>query len=730
MRSALLFSLALLFVVSQSRGAVVDTTNFSESPVITPGTFLQITGMAWAPDGSNRLFLLQKTGAVRILKDGVLLATPFATETVHTVNECGLIGMAFDPAFVTNRYVYFFITASASEQQIVRYRAVGDTGTDRTVIVPGLPTAGQNHDGGGVAFGPDGMLYWSIGDLGNATGVNADLSSLASKVGRSNPDGSVPTDNPFYDGAGPNNDYIWARGFRNPFTMTIRPETEQVWVNVAGTNFEQIFAVGRGDHAGWNLHENSQPEGFITPVIAYRTNGTQAFTITSATRSGGVATFTVTATHRLRLGAKITISGVSDGTFNGPGYVSATPTPTSFTVAQALADATSSGGTATTDAVGGAVTGGTFFESTAFPPAYRGDYFFTDLNSGKVVRANMSGNQISDVDTFATGQTQPIDADVGPDGNLYVVRYGGTITRYSYNAAAQALVVSRRFLRTGEGSVAAFTVRLAVAPASDVTVTVARIAGDGGMNVTQGGTLVFTPANWSTPQVVHVTSTYTSSTADQIATIAVSSPDLTAEDVIVRATSSSTVPLSPPSNLQATATSPTTVSLTWLGSAGATAYDIERKSAGGDFQPIATVTALSYADTVADSTAHVYRVRSRNASGGSAYSNMDLATTVSFTDDPLVPQATTAEAAHMMELRSAIGAVVSLAGLPARAWTDALIGPQVTPIRRIHVEEVRSALRAAFTALGFPGIALTDEVLTNQTLVKAAHFQELRDAVK
>ena len=91
--------------------------------------------------------------------------------------------------------MYFFVTVSASEQQVIRYTAVGDVGTSKTVVIPGLPTNGINHDGGGIGFGPDGRLYWSIGDLGVGIGVDANLTSLASKVGRANVEGTVPPDN-------------------------------------------------------------------------------------------------------------------------------------------------------------------------------------------------------------------------------------------------------------------------------------------------------------------------------------------------------------------------------------------------------------------------------------------------------------------------------------------------------------------------------------------------------
>jgi glucose/arabinose dehydrogenase len=195
---------------------------FTDGAYITDSNLNFATGLAWAPDGSNRLFVARKGGQVRVVENGALLTTPFSTDTVFTNSECGLIGLAFDRDYVTNRYLYLFMTVSSTEQQIVRYTDSGNVGMNRTVIVSGLPTVGNNHDGGAVGIGFDNKLYWAIGDLGNGTGVDANLTSLAAKVGRANLDGTVPNDNPFVDGAGPNNDYIWARGFRNPFTFTFQ----------------------------------------------------------------------------------------------------------------------------------------------------------------------------------------------------------------------------------------------------------------------------------------------------------------------------------------------------------------------------------------------------------------------------------------------------------------------------------------------------------------------------
>ncbi|KFE71334.1 PQQ-dependent sugar dehydrogenase [Hyalangium minutum] len=545
MRSLLVCFVLLALWAAPSVAAV--PTGFQEtkysSSALTPAT-----GLGWAPDGSGRLFLLNKNGTVRIatmrdgelVKQGTSLATAvFATESVYTNSECGLIGLAFDPNYAVNRYVYLFLTApGGTKQMIVRYTDANGVGTARTVIVDNLPTAGQNHDGGALGFGPDGKLYWAIGDLGNGTGVNADLTSLAAKVGRANLDGTPANDNPFNDGVGPNNEYIWARGFRNPFTFTFQPATGKLWVNTVGTGYEQIFVPIERDNAGYNAYENNQPaNGYITPVIKYRTNGTdtRTFTANGAVRSGGVATFTTTEAHFFRKGEKITVSGVTNTGFNGTMYVASTPNATTWTAAQAGPDAMSGGGQAVTDNLGGSITGGTFYDSTLFPAEYRGNFFFGDYNSHRLVRATLaSDNSVATVDSWGTDFTQAVDMDVGPDGALYVVGVtSGSVTRVMPAQVAQKLIVSGLNLRVVEGGQLVFTVRLAQAPTADVTVSVQRVSGDGDLTVASGALLTFTPANWNQLQLVTIASAEDADSTPDTASFEVAAQGLSTETVVV-----------------------------------------------------------------------------------------------------------------------------------------------------------------------------------------------------
>lgn len=479
---------------------------FSESSFSIPSV-ADITDIEWAPDSSQRLFVARKNGEVLILHNGVLPAARFVLidPPPHDNAECGLLGMCFDPNFVQNGFVYLFITASGSEQKILRYEARGDIGTNKVELISNLPTSGVVHTGGGLAIGHDGRVYWSIGDLASGTGVGNDLTSLASKVGRANLDGSVPQLNPFRDGAGPNHDLIWARGFRNPFKIGFQPATGLLWVNVAGSGYETIFLINRADHAGWDIYEIGQPAGYVAPKIKYRTNGTDTHALlgnSGARRQNNVVTFTTSWEHGFVKGEKISIVGVNDSSFDGSFYVQAIGGPFTFTVAQSGPDALSGGGAVSTFHFGGAVTGGCFYNSTAFPAEYHGNYFFCDFNSGRVNRAVLNAsNEVVSVDYFSTGVTTAVDVTTGRDGALYYGGFNGTLYRLEYTNASQALIVSPAFLSMAEGGVAVCQARLANAPSAEVLISITLDAG-GGIVITNSA-LTFTPSNYAMPQSVY-----------------------------------------------------------------------------------------------------------------------------------------------------------------------------------------------------------------------------------
>lgn len=236
--------------------------------------------LAFAPDG--RLFVTEKGGRVRIVQDGVLLPGPFATVEVYTVNENGLLGIAIDPDFEDNHYVYVFASISNQQQQIIRFTDADGVGVDPFFVRESLPGTESVHAGGGLKFGPDGKLYFSIGDTGDKD-LAQDLKSLAGKVMRINADGSTPSDNPFTTPTGSPR-AIYAMGFRNPFRFCFAPDGRMFVMDVGSDDAprrEELNIIRAGDNAGWPLVEGRQAvrlfPSFVDPAIAYHEEG-QAIT--------------------------------------------------------------------------------------------------------------------------------------------------------------------------------------------------------------------------------------------------------------------------------------------------------------------------------------------------------------------------------------------------------------------------------------------------------------------
>jgi hypothetical protein len=186
-----------------------------------------------------------------------------------------------------------------------------------------------------------------------------------------------------------------------------------------------------------------------------------------------------------------------------------------------------------------------------------------------------------------------------------------------------------------------------------------------------------------------------------------------------------------PLALAATPDSPTQVSVAWAPAGTGLRYEVERStSINGPFTPISLDTATSITDGgLGPCVAYLYRARTVDEYGGySDYSNVDLATTCAFSQDPLTPRSAAIRARHLEELRLAIAAVRSTAALPPASWTDPALGGK--RIRAVHIQELRSWLDESLGRLSLPSPPpYTDATLTG-VAVKAAHIQELRERVK
>jgi glucose/arabinose dehydrogenase len=260
--------LLVIFAISPA----IFTQAHAASPVNTLLTGLNFPGsLKFAPDG--RMFYTEKdTGNIRIIQpNGTLLPTPFATVSpIFTDGEAGLLGIALDPAFSSNNYVYVYYTyrdaQSYTHGHILRYTANGNSGTsprdifDVTSSAPGT----IYHNGGYIKFGPDGKLYAQVGEFHQDQQAQ-NQTSMTGKILRMNPDGSVPSDNPIPGSL----DYAW--GIRNAFGFDFDPSNNRFISTMAGpSSDDKILIIVKGGNYGWPtcLGICNDPR-FINPTVDF-----------------------------------------------------------------------------------------------------------------------------------------------------------------------------------------------------------------------------------------------------------------------------------------------------------------------------------------------------------------------------------------------------------------------------------------------------------------------------
>jgi putative heme-binding domain-containing protein len=237
---------------------------------ITGATALEI-----APDG--RVFICEQTGALRVVKDGAMLGKPFVRIAVDSEWERGLIGIALDPDFPRNGFVYLCYVAASPyvHHRVSRFQARGDValpGSEQVLLegddqakLGGHTPAG--HQGGAIHFGADGKLYVAIGDQ-TAGEPSQRLDTFQGKLLRLNPDGSIPTDNPFVTRTKGKYRAIWALGLRNPFTFAVQPVTGRIFINDVGeTRWEEIDEGLAGANYGWPRAEGPSTDPYFRPPI-------------------------------------------------------------------------------------------------------------------------------------------------------------------------------------------------------------------------------------------------------------------------------------------------------------------------------------------------------------------------------------------------------------------------------------------------------------------------------
>ena len=279
------------------------TVSATETPATPSGatTFPDPNAYTWQPldisglqrpvdlqaDGSGRLFVIEKPGRIRIIENNQLLETPFLdiTDRVGSNgNEQGLLGLALHPNYPENgRFFVNYTDTSGGDTVIARFQVSTDPNIadpDSEIQLLGIDQPFANHNGGVLAFGPDGYLYAGLGDGGSQGDPNGNAQNtgvLLGKILRIDVDSAdpyaIPSDNPF-------GNEVWAYGFRNPWRFSFDRATGDLYIGDVGQNqWEEIDVLPAGSPGGANFgwdhregahdYEGGGPEGMIDPVAEY-----------------------------------------------------------------------------------------------------------------------------------------------------------------------------------------------------------------------------------------------------------------------------------------------------------------------------------------------------------------------------------------------------------------------------------------------------------------------------
>jgi glucose/arabinose dehydrogenase/endonuclease YncB( thermonuclease family) len=376
------------------------------------------TNFAFLPDG--RTLIALKGGIVLLLANGVVSSTPvidISTE-VNDYWDRGLIGMAVDPNFTTNGYIYLYYTyennandfegtktarmtrvtmsgntaSRASETTLVGTQ-VGSSCFNFPVGADCIPTDSPGHSTGSVAFAPDGTIFMTVGD-GSSWGPANDnamraqnMDWLAGKVLHVTRTGQGMSSNPYYDGnVNSNRSKIWALGVRNAYRMSVRASTGLPVLGDVGWNtWEETDVVTRGANLGWPCYEANSKSNYQTYAVC-----------------------------------QTLYSQVAAGTAN-----------IVYPFAAWRHDQVSS-----------AATGGVFYTGNVYPAAYQGAYFYGDYAQGwlRYVTLNANNTVSSGPTDFHTAAGAPVAIQQGPDGNLYYISiYPGELRVICYNTSCGSI---------------------------------------------------------------------------------------------------------------------------------------------------------------------------------------------------------------------------------------------------------------------------------------------------
>lgn len=397
-------ALVLLALIASPVNGATLPAGFSEITVVS-GLSAPLA-VAFLPDG--RMLVTETSGYVQLVVNGTVNAGPLLdiTGDVRDNREEGLLGIAVDPDFPTRPYIYLYYTNdSPGAQYAVRVTLSGDLSNgastnlsidinSRVYLLNDIPHNARNHNGGTLRFGPDGMLYISVGDDASACDAQ-DTTILKGKIlrikvddtividggtGIANKASLVPANNPFAGSANANERLVWAYGLRNPYRFSIDSVTGYLAIGDVGLNDREEISIATtgGMNFGWPYWEADQT--YVTSC------------------GGGSGTMPIYAYDNPPGGSRASVIG-------GPMY-----------------------------------RGVDYPFDQSFPPEYEGVIFFSDhfLEFLKALKDNGGGNwsQLSPLglpdNDFGTGLNEPVDIIIGPGGAIYYVSHGGSVIKITY----------------------------------------------------------------------------------------------------------------------------------------------------------------------------------------------------------------------------------------------------------------------------------------------------------
>ena len=268
-----------------------------------PGSFSEPLFVTAPPGDQDRIFVVEQTGRIRVVRNEALLTRPFLDlrTAVSGGYEQGLLGLAFHPQYAANGRFFVHFTNTSGDTRIVRYVVSStdpdsaDRATADTILMQNQPF--DNHNGGWIAFGPDGYLYVALGDGGSGgdpQGNGQRLNTLLGKILRLDVNGAtgyaIPPDNPFVGTTGARGE-IWAYGLRNPWRASFDRATGDLYIGDVGQNSWEEVSVqdgqsGGGENYGWRIMEGTRcynaatcsMADLVLPVYEYPTGDCGAVT--------------------------------------------------------------------------------------------------------------------------------------------------------------------------------------------------------------------------------------------------------------------------------------------------------------------------------------------------------------------------------------------------------------------------------------------------------------------